>query len=124
LQSHRGRRAEPGADGYAVDGLVGGLQESLGQGEPPGKQPLMRGGAGGLAELAGELSRAEPAVRGQRRDRQRLAEPLYRPFQGRGEPVPGPARTATAVSMYWAWPPRWCGGMTIWRAMVLAISAP
>ena len=48
----------------------------------------MRGGAGGLAELAGELPRAERAERGQCLDRQRLIESLHRPLQGCGESVP------------------------------------
>jgi pimeloyl-ACP methyl ester carboxylesterase len=64
IAPHRGWRAESGAGRDVVDGLVGGLQEPLGQGEPLGEQPLVRGGAGGFPELPGEVPGAERAARG------------------------------------------------------------
>jgi hypothetical protein len=50
VHAQRRGRAEPGVVGYAVDREVGGLEEPPGQQDALGEQPLVRRGAGGLAE--------------------------------------------------------------------------
>jgi len=110
-----------------VDGLVGRFQEPLCQSEPLGEQPLVRRRAGGLAEAAGELARAQRAAGGERRALKsaaagRAAAPptLWR----RRIWSPGWPLVLTGVSTYWAWPPPRCGVATICRATRLAIAAP
>src|SRR3546814_9825847 len=54
-----GGGAEAAALGDPLEGLVGGLEQALGQQHPLAEQPLQRSGAGGGDEAAGEGARAQ-----------------------------------------------------------------
>jgi hypothetical protein len=77
------------------------------------EEPLVRGRAGGVAELAGELALAERAAGRECGDRQWLVQPLHRPFQAGGEPFAGREAGADGCLNVLGLPPARWGGATI-----------
>src|SRR5579863_9885773 len=73
--------AEAGVVGDGVDGLVGLLQELLGQQDALADQPALRGGAGVLHEPAGEGPLGHIGPGGQLADGERLIQVGGQPFE-------------------------------------------
>jgi hypothetical protein len=101
-QGHR--VAEPAPLGDGVDGLVGLLEQLLGEQDPLPGQPALRGGAGVLDELPGERAFRHVRPGGQLAHGERLAQVGLQPFQqvaqravaGRGD-RPGHMHTDTLL---------------------------
>src|SRR5579862_128182 len=73
--------AEAGVVGDGVDGLVGLLQELLGQQDALPDEPALRGGSGVLDEAAGEGPLGHVGAQGELADGERLVEVGAQPFQ-------------------------------------------
>lgn len=68
MQAQRGRRTEATAGGNALDGVVRGFQEALGQDDALLEEPVIGAGAECSAEAAGEGARTHDGAGGHRFD--------------------------------------------------------